>query len=94
MTLTQLLVRILKSRMEGSQEAVSRAASLPTLLCHGSVDDVVKLNHAELSARTLSATGFKNLVYRTYDGLGHFTIPQELNEICYWLTAILGLEGS
>lgn len=26
--------------------------------------------------------------------LGHYTIPEETDEVCNWLTATLGLEGS
>jgi hypothetical protein len=26
--------------------------------------------------------------------LGHYTIPEEMDEICGWLTSKLGLEGS
>ncbi|KDP33625.1 hypothetical protein JCGZ_07196 [Jatropha curcas] len=86
--------RSLRSRMEGSNEATRRAASLPILLCHGLVDDVVAYRLGEKSAQTLSGAGFRNLTFRTYNGLGHYTIPEETDEICNWLTTKLGLEGS
>ena len=84
-------------------------------------DDVVAHKHGEKSAQTLSAAGFRNLMFRTYNGyvnlpsyflfnnfsfvmvhesynrqcsLGHYTIPEETDELCTWLTASLGLEGS
>ncbi|KAL2236932.1 UNVERIFIED_CONTAM: Acyl-protein thioesterase 1 [Sesamum indicum] len=86
--------KTLRNRMEGSNETVRRAASLPILLCHGSGDDVVAYKHGEKSARVLSSAGFQNLTFRPYDGLGHYTIPEEMDEVCRWLTARLGLQGS
>ncbi|KAH6757570.1 hypothetical protein C2S51_038718 [Perilla frutescens var. frutescens] len=86
--------RLLRNRTERSNEIVRRAASLPILLCHGSGDDVVAYKHGENSARTLSSAGFQNLTFRSYGGLGHYTIPEEMDEFCRWLAARLGLQGS
>ncbi|KAF8376654.1 hypothetical protein HHK36_031676 [Tetracentron sinense] len=86
--------RSLRNKIEGSHEAARHAASLPILLCHGKGDDVVVYKHGEKSAQALSSTGFRNLTFKTYDGLGHYTIPEEMDEVCNWLTASLGLEGS
>ncbi|KAF5461433.1 hypothetical protein F2P56_017535 [Juglans regia] len=86
--------RILRNRVEGSHGAARRAASLPIFLCHGLDDDVVAYEHGKRSAQTLSSAGFQNLTFRTYDGLGHYTIPEETDEVCNWLTANLGLQGS
>ncbi|KAG8656883.1 hypothetical protein MANES_03G017200v8 [Manihot esculenta] len=85
--------RTLRSRMEGSHEAARHAASLPILLCHGLCDDVVAYKHGEKSAQTLNSARFRNLTFRTYNGLGHYTIPEETDEVCNWLTTKLGLEG-
>ncbi|XP_058074557.1 uncharacterized protein LOC131223240 [Magnolia sinica] len=86
--------RTLKSRIEGSQEAVRRAASLPLLLCHGKADDVVLFKHGQKSAEALTTTGFRNLVFETYNGLGHYTVPDEMADVCKWLTARLRLDRS
>ncbi|XP_010249993.1 PREDICTED: acyl-protein thioesterase 2-like [Nelumbo nucifera] len=86
--------RSLKNKLEGSNEAVRRATSLPLLLCHGRADDVVLYKHGEKSAEVLSSSGFRNLTFRTYNALGHYTVPEEMDEVCNWLTARLGLEGS
>ncbi|GMQ03171.1 hypothetical protein CsSME_00049075 [Camellia sinensis var. sinensis] len=86
--------RTLKNRLEGSNDAARRAASLPVLLCHGLGDEVVAYNHGENSAQTLSSAGFRNLTFRSYNGLGHYTTPEETDEVCNWLTAWLGLDGS
>ncbi|KAI3982051.1 hypothetical protein MKX01_018957 [Papaver californicum] len=86
--------RSLRNKIEGSHEAARRAASLPVLLCHGKGDDVVQYTHGEKSATVLSSTGFQNLTFRTYNGLGHYTVPQEMDEVCNWLTLWLNLEGS
>lgn len=83
----------LKNRLERSQEARRLAASLPILLCHGLVDDVVAYSHGEKSAHTLISAGFRNLIFRSYNGLGHYTQPKETNEVRNWLTRNLALEG-
>uniref|UniRef100_M1D7B7 Acyl-protein thioesterase n=1 Tax=Solanum tuberosum TaxID=4113 RepID=M1D7B7_SOLTU len=57
-------------------------------------DDVVAYQHGEKSARILSSSGFQNLTLRTYEGLGHYTIPEETDEICRWLSANLCLGGT
>ncbi|WCJ30247.1 alpha/beta-Hydrolases superfamily protein [Euphorbia peplus] len=85
--------RSLRNEMEGSHEALRRAASLPILLCHGLGDDVVAYKHGEKSAQALHSAGFRNIAFRTFNGLGHHTIPQEMDEVCNWLTVRLGLEG-
>lgn len=85
--------RTLRNRMERSDEAARRAASLPILLCHGSGDDVVAHKHGEKSAQALSSAGFRNLTFRSYNGLGHYTIPEEMDGVCNWLTTRIGLEG-
>ncbi|KAM7260284.1 hypothetical protein ACFE04_016025 [Oxalis oulophora] len=85
--------RTLRSRMERSRDAVRRAASFPILQCHGSGDDVVEYRHGEKSAHTLASVGFRNITFRPYNGLGHYTIPEETDEVCHWLTATLQLEG-
>ncbi|XP_047251556.1 acyl-protein thioesterase 1 homolog 1 isoform X5 [Capsicum annuum] len=86
--------RTLRHRMEGVDDAGRRAASLPILLCHGTGDDVIAYQHGEKSARILSSSGFWNLTLRTYEGLGHYTIPEETDEICRWLSANLCLGGT
>ncbi|XP_015937406.1 acyl-protein thioesterase 1 [Arachis duranensis] len=83
----------LRNRIEGSRDGIRRAASLPLFLCHGRGDDVVAYELGEKSAGALSAAGFRNLIFRSYNGLGHYTVPEETDEVCSWLTANLGLEG-
>nr|XP_043638762.1 acyl-protein thioesterase 1 homolog 1-like isoform X2 [Erigeron canadensis] len=85
--------RIVRSRVLVSQEAARRAASLPILVCHGQVDDVVDHKQGDKSAQTLRASGFQNLTYCTYNGLGHYTTPEEVNDVCRWLVARMGLNG-
>lgn len=86
--------RRLKEKLEGSQEATRRAASLPLLMCHGRGDEVVIYKHGERSAEVLQSTGFQNLNFKTYNSLGHYTVPEEMDDVCKWLTASLGLDGS
>ncbi|KAF9689935.1 hypothetical protein SADUNF_Sadunf01G0143900 [Salix dunnii] len=89
-----LSFRSLRSKVERSHEAARRAASLPLFLCHGTSDDVVPYNYGEKSAHCLNTAGFRNLTFKSYEGLGHYTVPGEMDEARNWLTARLGLEGS
>ncbi|CAL9117477.1 unnamed protein product, partial [Musa textilis] len=86
--------RSLKAKVESSQEAARRAASLPLLLCHGTGDGVVPYKQGERSAETLRMSGFRNLTFKAYNGLEHYTIPEEMDAVCKWLTARLRLDGS
>ncbi|KAI9161218.1 hypothetical protein LWI28_015525 [Acer negundo] len=86
--------RNLRNKIEGSHEAARRAASLPILLSHGNCDDVVPYKYGEKSANSLSIAGFRQLTFKSFDGLGHYTVPREMDEVCNWLTGRLGLEGS
>ncbi|KNA22539.1 hypothetical protein SOVF_032900 isoform A [Spinacia oleracea] len=84
----------MKTWMEESQEGQHRTASLPILLCHGSADEVVAHEHGEKALETLTSLGFHNITFRSYNGLGHYTIPEETEEVCKWLTTMLDLEGT
>ncbi|PWA97083.1 alpha/Beta hydrolase fold protein [Artemisia annua] len=84
--------RIVRSRVHASQEATRRAASLHILLYHGQVDDVIEHKHGEKSAQTLHSAGF-NVTFRTYNGLGHYTIPEEVSDMCCWLVTRMGING-
>ncbi|KAK6912634.1 Phospholipase/carboxylesterase/thioesterase [Dillenia turbinata] len=86
--------RTLKNQFQGSYEGACRATTLPILICHGTSDEVVPHQLGEKSAQVLSSAGFQNLTFRTYNGLGHYTIPEETVELCNWLIGRLGLEGS
>ncbi|KAM3320994.1 acyl-protein thioesterase 2 isoform X1 [Capsicum chacoense] len=85
--------RTLTSKLEGVEGAASRAASLPILLCHGKGDDVVPYKFGDKSSQKLRSCGFQDVAFKSYTALGHYTIPQEMDEVCAWLTSKLGLEG-
>lgn len=85
--------RSLRNKIEISHDAIRRAASLPVFLCHGTCDDVVPYNFGEKSAQVLSLAGFRYISFEHYDGLGHYTVPKEMDEVCNFLTASLRLEG-
>ncbi|KAJ8422205.1 hypothetical protein Cgig2_014270 [Carnegiea gigantea] len=74
-------------------EASNRAAALPILLCHGKADDVVRYKFGEKSSKVLSSSGFNNVTFKSYDGLGHYTHPEEIQDICSWLKSKLNLDG-
>nr|GEZ63757.1 acyl-protein thioesterase 2-like [Tanacetum cinerariifolium] len=82
--------RNLRNRVGASDEAARRAALLPMLLCHGQVDDVTEYKLGEKSAQTMYSAGFQNLTFRSYNGLGHYTNIEEIDDVCRWLTAYLG----
>ncbi|THF96711.1 hypothetical protein TEA_002035 [Camellia sinensis var. sinensis] len=56
-------------------------------------DDVVRFKFGEKSSQALSSAGFQDVTFKAYNGLGHYTIPEEMDELCSWLTSKLGLEG-
>ncbi|KAK2378681.1 acyl-protein thioesterase [Trifolium repens] len=85
--------RSLTSRIEMSDDARRRAASLPVFLSHGINDDEVPYKYGEKSAQSLSSAGFQYITFKSYDGLGHFTVPREMAEVSNWLGSRLGLEG-
>ncbi|GAU11059.1 hypothetical protein TSUD_113520 [Trifolium subterraneum] len=85
--------RSLGNKIEVSHEARRRAASLPILQCHGISDDVVHCKYGEKSAQSLSSAGFRYVAFKSYEGLGHYTVPREMGEVSTWLSSRLGLEG-
>ncbi|KAK1437517.1 hypothetical protein QVD17_03309 [Tagetes erecta] len=80
------------NKVEGD-EAAARASSLPILLCHGKGDDVVLFRYGDKSAEKLTSAGFKNLTFKVYDSLGHYTVPEEMDDVCSWLTSKLELKN-
>lgn len=85
--------RSLRSKIESSNEAARRAASIPVILSHGTSDDVVPYRFGEKSAYSLAMAGFRQVVFKPYEGLGHYTVPKEMEEVVHWLASRLGLEG-
>ena len=86
--------KTLNNKLEGETEAKQCAATLPILLCHGTVDDVVPHKFGEKSSRALTSAGFQNATFKSYNGLGHFTRPEEMDEVCSFLSSKLGVDGS
>ncbi|CAL9092474.1 unnamed protein product [Musa textilis] len=86
--------RSLRTKVDSSQDAARRAASLPLLVCHGRGDGVVPYAHGERSAEVLRMSGFRNLTFKTFNGLEHYTTPEEMDAVCKWLTARLRLDAS
>ncbi|XP_071710849.1 uncharacterized protein [Rutidosis leptorrhynchoides] len=81
--------RNLRSRI-GSIDAAIRAASLPILICHGNCDEVVPHKFGERSSMMMSVAGFRYVTFKCYEGLGHYTIPREMEDVCQWLYSRLG----
>ncbi|WVZ69735.1 hypothetical protein U9M48_018474 [Paspalum notatum var. saurae] len=84
----------LRSKIESSQIALRRASAMPILLNHGRADDVVKYRNGERSAEILRSSGFQYTYFKAYNGLGHYTIPEEMDDVSKWLSSTLGLDRS
>ncbi|KAL9242416.1 hypothetical protein vseg_016411 [Gypsophila vaccaria] len=74
-----------------SNKAADRATSLPILVCHGKADDVVPHKFGEKSSKTLVSSGFGDVTFKSYEGVGHYTSPEEVQDICNWLKSKLNL---
>lgn len=86
--------KTLSNKLQGVDEATRRAQSFPILMCHGKGDDVVPYKFGEKSSKCLTSNGFQDVTFKAYNGLGHYTIPEETDDVCAWLTSKLGLEGN
>ncbi|CAL0320085.1 unnamed protein product [Lupinus luteus] len=86
--------KTLSNKLEGVDEATRRAQSFPVLLCHGKGDDVIPFKFGEKSSKCFISTGFQDVSFKAYNGLGHYTIPEEMDEVCAWLRSKLGLDGT
>ncbi|CAO2815299.1 unnamed protein product [Amaranthus hypochondriacus] len=84
--------RTLRNKIGGSHDAARRAASLPIFMCHGKSDEVVSFKFGEKSAHALTSAGFQLLTFSSHNGLGHYTVPREMDEVCNFLVSRLGLE--
>lgn len=84
--------RTLRSKIENSQTALRRASALPILLNHGRADEVVTYRNGERSAEILRSSGFQYTYFKAYNGLGHYTIPEEMDDVSKWLSSRLGLD--
>ncbi|EPS72096.1 hypothetical protein M569_02661, partial [Genlisea aurea] len=83
--------RSLKNTLENIDGAAGRAASLPVLLCHGKGDDVVSHSFGEKSSEKLSSVGFGDVTFKSYPRLGHYTVPEEMEALCNWISSKMGL---
>lgn len=83
--------RTLRSKIESSQLALRKASGLPILLSHGMADEVVTYRNGERSAEILRSSGFQYTYFKPYNGLGHYTIPEEMDDVSKWLRSTMGL---
>ncbi|XP_057968209.1 uncharacterized protein LOC131157827 [Malania oleifera] len=83
--------KTLNNKIGEVDEAARHAALLPILICHGRGDDVVPYKYGEKSLVSLKSAGFQDVKFNPYNGLGHYTSPEEINDLCTWLTSKLGL---
>ncbi|KAG2317132.1 hypothetical protein Bca52824_020254 [Brassica carinata] len=84
------------------EQIKNRAASLPILVCHGTGNEAtyITLKNIEMfypslgekSSQALISLGFKKTTFKAYSRYGHYRIPEEIDDLCAWLTFTLGLE--
>jgi predicted esterase len=61
----------------------------PLLLCHGTSDIVLAYEWAQLSHGFLQTLRKENLVFKTYEGMGHTSCPEETEDVYNWISPIL-----
>ncbi|CAJ2642130.1 unnamed protein product [Trifolium pratense] len=54
-------------------------------------DDVVHCKYGEKSAQSLSSAGFRYVAFKSYEGIGHYTVPREMGEVSTWLSSSVGM---
>lgn len=84
--------KTVQSRLDENTNALEQAKELPVFLGHGTDDDIVLFKYGEKSAATLQSVGFSNLTFKTYKGLGHYTTPTEMKDICAFFKEKLQLQ--
>ena len=65
------------------------ARDTPTLFCHGTSDDVVRLEWAKLSEQVVKEKGVRNVEFKTYERMGHSAIPAEIKDIFQFLQQVI-----
>jgi len=69
-------------------EAIKGNKDTKILQCHGDIDPVVNFTLGQMTADVLSSF-CSNLEFKTYQGLGHSSSPQEMNDVKEWLKKVL-----
>jgi predicted esterase len=65
------------------------ALDTPTLFCHGTSDDVVKLEWAKLSEQRVRSSGVKSVDFKIYERMGHSAVPSEIRDVLRFLQTII-----
>lgn len=74
------------------QLASPHASSIPVFLGHGSADPIVDPPIAEVSKEFLTSSldvPTLGLTYNIYPGMGHSTVPKELDDVIAWIKQVL-----
>lgn len=75
----------LASTLQAERHAMN--ADLPIFMAHGSMDEMIGLDRAELSRRRLEALGYSPQ-FHEYP-MGHAVCPEEIADIAAWLGKVL-----
>lgn len=65
------------------------ALDTPVLFCHGTSDDVVRLDWAQLSEKRVKETGVKNVQFKIYERMGHSAVPTEIRDVLKFLAEVI-----
>ncbi len=87
------VVQFMAGRIEDVKANYQQASPLthitkdapPTLIFHGTVDDVVNVSHGDRAAEKLKSVGV-DVIYERYDGWGHvMDLSAEVNKRCVYM---------
>lgn len=84
--------KVLAVEVPENPENLQRAASIPLFLAHGTADWIVSYKFGEQSKAALQAAGFKNVIFKPYQGLQHGASEEELADVLEWLKNTLVLD--
>ena len=65
------------------------ALDTPVLFCHGTSDDVVQLEWAQLSAERVKQAGVKKVDFKTYERMGHSAVPSEIRDVYNFISGVI-----
>lgn len=65
------------------------ALDMPVLFCHGTSDDVVRLEWARQSEAKLRQDGVKNIIFIEYPRMAHTASMTEIRDVLNFLKGII-----
>ena len=69
-------------------DALKLDKTTPLFQCHGDSDFMVSLKYGQLTHEVLK-TLLHNVQFKLYKGLGHSTVPQEMEDVGAWVKGVI-----